>query len=117
MKQGTHVAFSAAAILLGLYHLQIAGNALLVFHEGESLWSWLSVLSGPAATLPAGILALLRPRIGGASLIVGGVISFISSLVLEGGITGNSAGLLLWVTIPMVGLGGGVLAVARKQAR
>jgi hypothetical protein len=60
----------AVGVALGLWHLWLAGHAIFVFREGEPLWSWVFILSGPGATLVCVIVAAWRQRVGGYLLIV-----------------------------------------------
>jgi hypothetical protein len=116
MKDRRVMALIAAAMVIGLYHVTIAGRALFVFREDEPVSSWVTIVAGPLLTLPFGVLAIRWPRTGGLGLIIGGTLSVVSCFVLEGRINSNVVGLLLWIAMPMWVLGGGILLLVHGAA-
>ena len=81
MKRYLLFALTLVAVGVGLIHLQMALRALFVFREGESVWSWITVLAGPGSTLVSAIVAWFSPRIGGACLLLGGGASLFAAIV------------------------------------
>jgi hypothetical protein len=64
------------AFLIGCIHFGIGLQAIFVFRNNEPLTSWLAVIGGLLATLPATILALFKRKLGGYWLIIiGGILS------------------------------------------
>lgn len=114
------VAVLIAAAILGIWHLGMGGRALFVFRNDEPLSSWVWVFSGFISTLPAAALAIFSRRWSAGWLIMGGLIS-LGALVARGGGKGDRGGefwgfLLshaITVTVPMIGLGLGLLWLQR----
>jgi len=105
-----------AAIVLGVWHLNLALDAIFVFRSGEPLTSWIAILAGPASTLPAAVLALLSNRGGGYWLIGGAVLSFVVFAIGERGITENLFPFLLRISVPMILAGACVLYLPRIRS-
>ena len=104
-----------AVIALGVWHLNLALQAIFVFRSGEPLTSWIAILAGPASTLPAAILALLSNRAGGAWLVGGAALSFVVFAIGERGISENLLPFLLRISMPMILAGACVLYVPRTR--
>lgn len=66
-----------AGILVGLWHLWFAAQAIFVFRSGEPLASWAIMLLGPASTLLAVLSAFVNRRIAGYWLLAGSLVSLI----------------------------------------
>lgn len=104
-----------AAIVLGVWHLDLALHAIFVFRSSEPLTSWIAILAGPASTLPAAVLALLSNR-GGYWRIGGAVLSFVVFAIGERGITENLFPFLLRISVPMLFAGACVLYLPRIRS-
>ena len=112
----TYLVIVAAAITLGVWHLNLALQAIFVFRSGEPLTSWIAIMAGPASTLPAAVLALLSNRGGGYWLIGGAVLSFVVFAIGERGITENVFPFLLRISVPMILAGACVLYLPRIRS-
>lgn len=113
MKIAALVIVSLIGVGLGLWHGQLAMQAVFVFREGEPLASWLAIGLGPATTLIASVLAIFLRRVGGTWLIASGIASFLMFLIGERGLTEHVAPFLLQISVPMVAIGIGFLWVAK----
>lgn len=109
----TYLVIVAASIVLGVWHLNLASQAILVFRSGEPLSSWIAILAGPTSTLPAAMFALLSNHGGGYWLIGGAMLSFAAFAIGERGITENLFPFLLQISIPMTLAGVCVLYLPR----
>jgi hypothetical protein len=69
-----------AGIVLGCAHLWLALKAMFVFRNDEPSSMWNLIMSGPLSTLPAVIVSYFWPKIGGAWLILGSVLSFLFAI-------------------------------------
>lgn len=105
----------AGIAVLGVWHFNLALQAIFVFRTGEPVASWIAVLAGPASTLPAALFALLSRRGGGSWLAIGAVVSFCAFAVDERGMTENTLQFLLRITVPMVVASVVVLCVPRIE--
>jgi hypothetical protein len=103
-----------AGLALGLWHHWLAVRAIFVFRGAEPLASWMAVLAGPASTLPAAIVALFRRTFGGWWLIGGGLVSTAALVVSDAGI---ASWFITRITLPMCGLGVGLLLLDRRGPR
>lgn len=94
------------AIALGVWHLNLALQAIFVFRSGEPLFSWIAVLVGPASTLPAAVLAFFVKRAGGYWLVGSGILSFLVFAIGEHNVTENLLPFFLRISLPMILIGG-----------
>lgn len=97
--------FLGAGVALGVWHLRLATQAVVVFAASEPLSSWVSILGGPASTLPAVLLAVFWRRGGGAWLVTGSAVSCLALLVTEGGATEALFPFLWMIGLPMLLVG------------
>lgn len=104
---------SLIGVALGLWHGQLAMQAIFVFRENEPLASWLAIGLGPATTLIASVLGIFFPRVGGTWLIASGIASFLIFLAGERGLSESVAPFLLQISVPMVAVGLGFLLAAK----
>jgi len=105
-----------AAIALGVWHLNLALQAIFVFRTGEPLTSWIAILVGPASTLPAALLALVSNRSGGYWLIGGAVLSFVVLAIGERHLTENLFPFLVRISMPMILAGACVLYLPKIRS-
>ena len=94
-----------AAIALGVWHANLALQAILVFRAGEPIVSWIAILTGPASTLPAALVAVVAKRGGGYWLVGGGILSFLVFAIGERGATENLFPFLSRISLPMIVIG------------
>ena len=66
----------AFGVLVGLWHMKLALEAVFVFRNEEPLASWFTVVLGPGFPLLGVLIASVIPRWGGAMLIAGEAIAF-----------------------------------------
>ncbi|MEO8306259.1 MAG: hypothetical protein ABI724_19270 [Betaproteobacteria bacterium] len=104
------------SVLLGIWHLNIALQAMFLFRSGEPLMSWIAILVGPASTLPAAILALWSSRGGGYWLVAGGVISLMVFAIGERGGLENILPFVLRISMPMILSGASIAFLSRARA-
>jgi hypothetical protein len=100
--------------IVGIVHAGLALAAIFAFREDEPIWSWLCIGAGPASTLLAVIVAAIRPRIGGAWLLAGGLASLLALVILEGSVTENALQCLIRIAAPMAALGAAFVVIGRK---
>jgi len=98
-------AATVLGLVVGVWHLWLAGQAIFVFSSGEPWSSWVAMLLGPVSTLPAVATSLFRRRAAGYWLITAGLISFGAFLVGEDGVTENLLSFLWMLTGPMLVIG------------
>ena len=63
-------------ILVGLWHLRLALEAIFIFRSAEPIASWLAVILGPGLTLLGVLFAAAKPKMGGAVLVVTATTAF-----------------------------------------
>lgn len=102
-----------AALALGAWHLSLAVEAIWVFRTGESIVSWIAVLTGPACTLPAALLALFKKQVAGYWLVGSGIFSFLVFAAGQPDAAANIFPFLLRISVPMV-LVGALLVYSSK---
>jgi hypothetical protein len=102
------------AIGLGVWHLNLALQAILVFRSDEPLFSWIAILTGPACTLPAALLSVFAKQAGGYWLVASGVFSFLMFAIGEHGATENLLPFLSRISVPMT-LTGAILIHLSKM--
>jgi hypothetical protein len=91
-------------VLVGLWHLRLALEAIFVFRNDEPIASWLAVVLGPGLTLLGVLLAVPKPKLGGAMLIVAGTLAF--AIFFEAaGAPDAVAGFFQMFTLPSILLG------------
>lgn len=105
-----------AAIALGVWHLALALQAIFVFQTDEPVISWIAILTGPASTLPAALVAVFAERAGGCWLVVAGVLSFLVFAVGERGAMENLFPFLSRISIPMILIGAVVIYLPRRRS-
>jgi hypothetical protein len=108
---------SLIAVVLGLWHGQLAMQAIFVFREGEPIASWLAIFLGPATTLIASVLAIFMRKPGGIWLIAGGLVSFLVFLIGEGTFNEYVMPFLFRISLPMIGVGLAFLWCQRVSLR
>lgn len=69
-------------LFVGAMHFKVGLKAIFVFTNNEPFLVWVFVLLGPLTTLPAVILSFFKPRIGGAWLITGSLLSLLAVVIL-----------------------------------
>jgi hypothetical protein len=99
------VAAVCLAIGLGAWHFNLALQAILVFRTGEPILSWIAILTGPACTLPAALLATFAKQAGGYWLVSSGVLSILVFAAGEHGATENLLPFLSRISVPMILIG------------
>src|SRR5690242_3143182 len=117
MKRSALVVVSAIAVILGLWHGQLAMQAVFVFREGEPIASWLAIALGPATTLIASLLAIFMRRTGGILLVALGAISFLAFVVGEGKFTEHVVPFLLQISLPMIAVGVAFLLMSKVKLK
>lgn len=117
MKRAVFMAICVFGILLGLWHLQLAMQAVFVFREGEPIASWLAIALGPAITLVLGILAIFLRRVGGIALIACGIASLISFVVGDEPSREHVTSFLVQISLPMVVIGIAFLVLSKVTLR
>ena len=63
MKRYLLIASICIALLLGLWHLNLAMQAIFVFRNNEPLTSWAAILIGPGSTLIAALIAIFTKKV------------------------------------------------------
>lgn len=114
MNRSLLVATTIAAFCLGVWHLQLGVQAILLFRNGEPLLSWVAMLCGPISTLPAVLLSCVWRKAAGHWLIAGAIISFVALLIGEGGLTESIRPFVWMVAAPMSLIGAGLLWASRQ---
>lgn len=105
MKRAVLITICILGVLLGLWHLRLATQAVFVFRESEPIASWLAIVLGPAATLFLGILAIFLRKVGGIALIVCGVAALIFFVVSDEPSREHVTSFLVQISLPMVVIG------------
>jgi hypothetical protein len=98
-----------AGILVGLWHLWIAAQAIFVFRTGEPFASWVIILLGPASTLLAVLSALVSRHIAGYWLLAGGLASLVIFAVYASSGATESVYFALRISGPMALIGAFIL--------
>jgi hypothetical protein len=111
------VTVAALGIVLGLWHGQLAMQALFVFRQGEPLTSWFAIALGPGTTLMASVVAIFFRKMGGTWLIASGIASFIIFFAGEGGPSEHVGSFFLQISLPMILVGAGFLLLAKLAAK
>jgi hypothetical protein len=101
------------AAAVGLWHLDTAMRAILVFREGEPWSSWMTMIFGPIATLPAALLSFYRRKVAGYVLIFGAAVSF-GIFVLAGDAGEHVLGFVRIIYGPMLALGVAFVFLSRR---
>jgi len=109
VKRSILVVTILVAFALGVWHLLLAGQAILVFRNNEPLTSWGAILLGPTLTIVGAIIATVRPKWGGYCLLFGACASFLIFLVEEGIHGEHWVPFLVRITIPMALVGTALL--------
>jgi uncharacterized integral membrane protein len=104
------------AMALGVWHFNLALQAILVFRTGEPISSWIAVLTGPACTLPAALLAVFTKRAGGYWLITSGILSFLVFAVGEQGATENLFPFISRISVPMTLIGAILIYLSKMRS-
>jgi hypothetical protein len=117
MRRSAFITICVIAVLLGVWHLQLAMQAVFVFREEEPITSWLAIALGPAVTLILGLLAMFLRKIGGLALITCGVASLVVFAVSDGPSLEHVAAFLFQVSLPMVGTGIAFLVLSNVTLR
>lgn len=117
MRSAPFVLVALIGILLGLWHAQLAMQAVFVFKQDEPLTSWLSIALGPASTLIASVIAIFFKRTGGIWLIASGLVSSVVFVIGEHGLSEHVGGFLLQIALPMIAVGAGFLLASRFAKR
>src|SRR4029453_7786577 len=104
-----------AGIALGVWHLNLALQAIFVFRADEPIFSWIAILTGPASTLPAALVAFFAKRIGGYWLVGGGLLSFLVFAIGEHGTTENLFPFLSRISLPMMSIGAIVVYLPKRN--
>jgi hypothetical protein len=110
MKRYLLIASLFAALVLGIWHIGLAMQAIFVFRHNEPIASWAAILLGPGSTLIAAILALFANKWGGYWLVAGGCLSLVVFIVGEKGVSVNVFPFLLTISAPMLMVGAAVIA-------
>jgi hypothetical protein len=110
MKRYLLIASLCAALVLGIWHMGLAMQAIFVFRHHEPIASWVAILLGPGSTLIAAILALFAKKWGGYWLVASGCLSLVVFIVGERGISENVIPFLFTISAPMFVVGAAVIA-------
>jgi hypothetical protein len=105
-----------ASIVLGVWHFNLALQAIFVFRTGEPIVSWIVVLTGPACTLPAALFALFTKQAAGYWLCGSGVFSSLLFAIGERGATENLFPFLSMISVPMILVGVVFLYLSKKRS-
>lgn len=114
MRAAAAIALSVLAVALGLWHMRLALDAILVFRAGEPWTSWIAVLCGFVSTLPAAILSFFLRRTAGYWLIGNAVVA-LGVLAMEEGEMGDLLGLLAIMIGPILAVGIGFVILSRQE--
>lgn len=114
MKRSLPAVFTAAAAVIGTWHLWLATRAIFVFPSSEPIASWFVLFCGPALTLPMVLFSYFRREPAGNGVIVAAGFSLLVFLFSEGGITEHSLSFLCRLTGPMLAVGIGMLALENQ---
>lgn len=117
MRLAPFVLVGLIGILLGLWHAELAMQAVFVFRQEEPLTSWLSIALGPATTLIASVIAIFFRKTGGIWLVASGAASFVVFVIGEDGLSEHVGGFLLRISLPMIAVGAGFLLASRFTKR
>lgn len=117
MKRVALMTSCVLAVLLGLWHLQLAMQAVFVFRESEPVASWIAIVLGPAITLVLGILAMFLRRVGGIALIACGVVSLIVFAASDDPSREHVTSFLVQISLPMVAIGIAFLVLSKVTLR
>ena len=104
------------AFALGLWHLDLAMQAIFLFRNNEPLTSWAAILFGPGSTLIAATMAIFTKKGGAYWLIAGGLLSFIAFLIGERSVTDNVFPFLWKISAPMLLLGASIAFLSSKRS-
>ena len=110
MKHYLLIASLCVALVVGVWHLDLALRAIFVFRNNEPITSWAAVLLGPGSSLIAALLAIFAKKLGGYWLVVGGCLSLVVFIVGERGISENLVPFLLMIFVPMLLVGTAIIA-------
>jgi hypothetical protein len=115
MKRILVVVVTIAGMVLGLWHLWFAAQAIFVFRSGEPWTSWVFMLSGPVSTLPAVLLSLFLRRAAGYWLIAGSLVSLGVFVVGDTGASEYFLPFFRMTTAPMCLLGVAMLLLSSRK--
>lgn len=117
MRRNALVALVLVGIALGIWHLEYALELVFVFREGEPLTSWLTIILGPLTTLPATVIAIFHRPIAGYWLLISGLLSSLTFIVGERGLSEYVLPFVLKFSLPMAIVGLCFIVLSRVQAR
>ena len=112
MKRYLLIASLCAALVVGVWQLALALQAIFVFRNNEPITSWAAILLGPGSSLIAAIVAIFAKKLGGYWLVVGGCLSLVVFIVGEKGISENVVPFFLMMSAPMLLVGAAIIALS-----
>jgi len=104
------------AIGLGVWHFNLALQAVLVFRSDEPIFSWIAIVTGPACTLPAALLSVFAKQVGGYWLVASGIFSFLMFAVGEHGATENLFPFVSRISVPMTLVGAILIHLSKMRS-
>jgi hypothetical protein len=117
VKRAALITICVLSAVLGLWHLQLAMQAIFVLRQGEPITPWLAILLGPAATLLLGITAIFLRKVGGIALIACGIASLAFLTLDPGSSWEDIPAFLLQISLPMIAVGIAYLFLSKATFR